>query len=139
MTSEDIVQIFSPRRVLLKRSVSATDLNLPGFAALNLRDTKSFSGNMDDIKSAPQKLMEKIKGNDDEIHFTDGIETKDIYNNDTIIVNREALFHGGKSYSINDIAFHWKKDCRMWLWKNAANTRKNKSVGDQIKAQLIKG
>lgn len=60
MTSEDIVQIFSPRRVLLKRSVSATDVNISSFAALNLRDTKSFSGNMDDIKSAPQKFMEKV-------------------------------------------------------------------------------
>lgn len=69
----------------------------------------------------------------------DGIETRDLYNNDTILVSRNALLYKGKSYSINDIAFRWKKDCRMWLWKNALEMKKNKSVGDHIKEQLIKG
>lgn len=69
----------------------------------------------------------------------DGIETRDLYNNDTILVSRNALLYKGKSYSINDIAFRWKKDCRMWLWKNALEVKKNKSVGDHIKEQLIKG
>lgn len=80
----------------------------------------------------------KIKRNGGEINFSEGIETKDVYNNVTIIVNRDALLYKGKSYSINDVAFRWKKDCRMWLWKNSCEMRKNKSVGDQIKAQLIK-
>ncbi|XP_066138614.1 uncharacterized protein [Euwallacea fornicatus] len=137
MASENI-QIFSPKQALLQKSASVAHISPPSLASLSLRDTKSFTGNINDIKSPYHRVIEKINGNDQEVRYCDGIETRDLYNNRTIIVKREALLHKGKIYTINDIAFYWKKDFRMWLWKNTYEKRKNKSVANTFKSQLIK-
>ncbi|KAF7269956.1 hypothetical protein GWI33_017046 [Rhynchophorus ferrugineus] len=110
---------------------------MPNMATLNLRDTKSVTCNMD----IPQKELEQIKitddGDDDYLQISSGIQTKDLYNNDIVLVNKEALIYQGKRYSINDIAFSWKKDCRMWLWKNSWELRKNKSVSDHLATKFV--
>ncbi|XP_066253885.1 uncharacterized protein [Euwallacea similis] len=137
MASEN-VQVFSPKQAILQRSASVAHISPPSLASLSLRDTKSFTGNINDIKAQYHRVIEKINGNDQEIRYCGGIETRDLYNNHTIIVKREDLLHKGKIYGINDIAYYWKKDFRMWLWKNTYEERKNKSVGDHFKSHLIK-
>lgn len=59
-----------------------------------------------------------------------GIATKDVGTEETIIVNEEILTHHGQTYTTNDIAWAWKKDCRMWLWKNDKEFMKNRSVAE---------
>lgn len=60
MTSENLIQISNPRRPILKRSASVTHLTPPSLAGLTLRDAKSFSGNMEEVKSTNGKFMEKV-------------------------------------------------------------------------------
>lgn len=48
------------------------------------------------------------------------------------------LHRGGKKYSVNEIAHVWKKDCRIWLWKNCEDFKKSRSVGEKLKSGLIK-
>lgn len=60
MTSENLIQISNPRRSILKRSASVTHITPPSLACLTLRDAKSFSGNMEEVKSPHCKFMEKV-------------------------------------------------------------------------------
>lgn len=60
MTSENLIQISNPRRPILKRSVSVTHITPQSLAGLTLRDAKSFTGNMEEVKSAHGKFMEKV-------------------------------------------------------------------------------
>ncbi|XP_030761135.1 uncharacterized protein LOC115886186 [Sitophilus oryzae] len=129
MTSEEILKCFNRKRIFLKRSISATGIDMPNITTLNLRDTKSVTCNME----TPQMKLNKSKKEEDDFDFHDAIKTRDIYSGDTILVNREALMYQGKKYNINDIASAWKKDCRMWLWKNTWEFKMHKSVGEKIR------
>lgn len=52
------------------------------------------------------------------------MKTTDVFTNETFIVKSDMLVYGGKRYTFDDIAVKWKKDCRMWLWKNEKKDRR---------------
>lgn len=66
------------------------------------------------------------------------IETRDAVTNEIVEIESGILQQGGKKYSVNEIAHIWKKDCRIWLWKNCTDFKKSRSIGEKIKAGLIK-
>lgn len=70
--------------------------------------------------------------------ISDEIETRDLTTNEIVTVKADILQHGGRQYSVNEIAHLWKKDCRIWLWKNCMEFKKDKSVGEKIKSGFIK-
>lgn len=55
--------------------------------------------------------------------------------NQIYLVKDEMLTYRGRKYSLNDIATRWKKDCRMWLWKNKLYKKKNRSL-DEIREKI---
>ncbi|XP_056638458.1 uncharacterized protein LOC130446307 [Diorhabda sublineata] len=134
---------FKSKSTPLKRSVSTTSLGLLFNQHLNLRDTKSYTGGMDDNKSTSSEDNEVT--NDKKTELTPKqnqyllnaeVETKDKSTNETVKVKTEILCQGGRTYSLNDLAYVWKKDCRIWLWKNCAELKLNKSIGDRMKSGL---
>lgn len=64
------------------------------------------------------------------------IETTDAVTNEIIKIESAMLQQGGKKYSINEIAHIWRKDCRIWLWKNCPDFKKSRSIGQKIKEGL---
>lgn len=66
------------------------------------------------------------------------IETTDAATNEIVNIESGMLNQGGKKYSVNEIAHVWRKDCRIWLWKNCIDFKKSRSIGEKIKAGLIK-
>lgn len=68
----------------------------------------------------------------------DEIETKDAITNEIVVIKDEVLKRGGKNYTINEIAHIWKKDCRIWLWKNCPELKRNKSVGEKVRLGILK-
>ncbi|CAG9863033.1 unnamed protein product [Phyllotreta striolata] len=136
---------FKTKLAPLRRSASTTSLGLLFNRHLNLRDTKSYTGGMDDTKSLSSDENEVIDRNTELITKTnayldlkDNIETRDKSTNEIVVVKAEILQQGGRTYSLNDLAYFWKKDCRIWMWKNSPELKNNKSVGDKIKTGLIK-
>lgn len=59
-----------------------------------------------------------------------GCVTKEVFSNQVFVVTEDMLIHRGKSYTMNDIATRWKKDCRMWLWKSKHTRRRNRSIAE---------
>ncbi|KAJ8926977.1 hypothetical protein NQ314_020602 [Rhamnusium bicolor] len=149
MTSDDNVLKkvnIKSKTTPLRRSVSTTSLGLLYAKQLNLRDTKSYTGGMEDTKSISSeenevkndKIGELVEKNIYKSPIKDEIETRDAVTNEIVIIKEEVLNHGGKNYTLNEIAHIWKKDCRIWLWKNCSELKRNRSVGEKIRAGLIK-
>lgn len=84
------------------------------------------------------KLGELIHRDVHKPSVKDEIETKDAITNEIVTVKDEALKCGGKNYTINEIAHIWKKDYRIWLWKNCPELKRNRSVGEKIRLGLLK-
>lgn len=59
------------------------------------------------------------------------MKTTDLLTNETFIVKANLLFYKGKRYTFDDVAVKWRKDCRMWLWKNT-NKKKNCNTLDEL-------
>lgn len=66
------------------------------------------------------------------------IETRDAITNEIVKIESDILHQGGRKYSVNEIAHIWKKDCRIWLWKNGTDFKKSRSIGEKMKSGLIK-
>ncbi|XP_044751903.1 uncharacterized protein LOC123311865 isoform X1 [Coccinella septempunctata] len=63
------------------------------------------------------------------------IETVDLATNEIVNFKENILNYQGKTYLLRDISYKWKKDCRMWLWKNRPST--HKEIGDLCNNQNI--
>ncbi|KAF2883937.1 hypothetical protein ILUMI_22229 [Ignelater luminosus] len=124
----------------IKKSLSTIRLSV-GSQNLALREAKSFTGAIEELKAATAK--DKSHGGSINCHeqiYTDvkpyksqidekGYETREVISNQIFLVKDEMLTYRGKRYSLSDIATKWKKDCRMWLWKSNKH-KKNKSLGE---------
>ncbi|XP_018574166.1 uncharacterized protein LOC108913164 [Anoplophora glabripennis] len=147
MTSDDNVSKkvnLKSKAAPLRRSVSTTSLGILYAKHLNLRDTKSYTGGMEDAKSVSSEENEVRNDKMGELIHRDRpsvkneIETKDAITNEILVIKDEMLQCGGKNYTLNEIAHIWKKDCRIWLWKNCPELKRNKSVGEKIRLGLLK-
>nr|CAH7730517.1 unnamed protein product [Callosobruchus chinensis] len=124
----------------LRRSVSTTSIGRLFATHLNLRDTKSYTTGMDETISTnsddgegkeDQKVAEGVTCY---LEGEDGVETRDVVTNEVLVVKKDAL----QQHTLNEVAYFWKKDCRIWLWKNCADFKSNKSVAEKLKAAIVK-
>ncbi|KAK9879527.1 hypothetical protein WA026_006597 [Henosepilachna vigintioctopunctata] len=122
----------------LQRSASFIEFGCTSSPNSNLRVTKSYTGimglklNSQETKGTQMNNNNNDNGNcgemledldsDDRV-----IETLDIFKNEIMLFKESLLNYQGRKYLINDISNKWKKDCRMWLWKNRADRR---NIGD---------
>ncbi|XP_023012071.1 uncharacterized protein [Leptinotarsa decemlineata] len=144
MTSDDIVSkklnFKSVKTTPLRRSVSTTSLGFILGTHLNLRDTKSYTGGTEDAKSVGSEENEVKNDKNGEItpnmFLLDDIETVDAATDKIVMIRMNILNAGNKHYSLKDLAYRWKKDCRIWLWKNSSEMKLNKSVGDRYRDQF---
>lgn len=63
------------------------------------------------------------------------IETVDLATNEIINFKENILTYQGKTYLLGDISYKWKKDCRMWLWKNRPTA--HEEIGDLCNNQNL--
>ncbi|XP_045470085.1 uncharacterized protein LOC123677550 isoform X1 [Harmonia axyridis] len=63
------------------------------------------------------------------------IETVDLITNEVISFKENILSYQGRTYLLGDISYKWKKDCRMWLWKNRPSMKQE--IGDLRNNQSI--
>ncbi|VEN58292.1 unnamed protein product [Callosobruchus maculatus] len=131
---------LKPKTTPLRRSVSTTSIGGLFTTHLNLRDTKSYTTGMDDTRStnsdegeveADKKVTEERTGC---LEGKDEFETRDVVTNEVLVVKRDAL----QQHTLNEVAYLWKKDCRIWLWKNCAEFKSNKSVAEKLKTGIVK-
>ncbi|XP_022914373.1 uncharacterized protein [Onthophagus taurus] len=124
----------------LRKSVSSIGFNT-GQPNLSLREARSFTGALEELKCGPKSTNfcshEHNINSNEQLHKSEidgtverGYVTKEIISNQVFLVRDDMLNYRGKRYSLNDIATRWKKDCRMWLWKNKLNKKRNRSVGE---------
>ncbi|CAH1983778.1 unnamed protein product [Acanthoscelides obtectus] len=122
----------------LRRSVSTTSIGGLFTAHLNLRDTRSYAGGMDDTRStnSDDEGVELDKNVTEERNRCpegkDEVETRDAVTNKVFLVKKEDL----QQHTLNEVAYLWKKDCRIWLWKNCAELKSNKSVAEKLKTGI---
>ncbi|XP_060529377.1 uncharacterized protein LOC132703879 [Cylas formicarius] len=137
MMPEDTVNVLNFKyQIPMRRSSSTSDLN--NRSRLNSSDLRATRSSAEASGAAHSEFfLQKIREMDLNDHVPGGIETRDLLTNEPVLVKEEALNYQGKIYSRNDIAYFWKKDCRMWLWKNCKEFKKNRSVAER-RIQLIK-
>ncbi|KAG5878489.1 hypothetical protein JTB14_010274 [Gonioctena quinquepunctata] len=145
MTSDDIVSkkinFKTPKTTPLRRSVSTTSLGLMFETHLTLRDTKSYTGGTEDVSSDEENEVKEDKIGElmtNIYSIKDEVETIDAATNEKYLVKTKILQKVDKNYSLNDLAYTWKKDCRLWLWKNCYEMKMNRSVAAKLKVELIK-
>ncbi|GJQ83838.1 hypothetical protein Trydic_g5696 [Trypoxylus dichotomus] len=123
----------------VRRSVSTIGFHT-AFSNLTLREARSFTGALEELRAcnrstsvcdaehvSPVRPDEHCKESEG---AENGYVTKEILSDQVYVVKDEMLTYRGRKYSLNDIATRWKKDCRMWLWKNKFCKKKNRSVGE---------
>ncbi|CAH0547900.1 unnamed protein product [Brassicogethes aeneus] len=140
MSSEDEIAIrklhSKTAKLFLRRSSSTTGIGDLFSKNLNLREARSDAGNVEDVKSVssneeePNLNYESPYKKDAISDDTKCIETEDMLMNRPVSISYSVLNFQGKKYTLNDIAHKWKKDCRIWLWKNNKQFKKNRSVGE---------
>ncbi|XP_072392567.1 uncharacterized protein [Diabrotica undecimpunctata] len=122
----------------LRGSRSTTSLGIIFNEKLNLRDTKSYSGQMDDTKSVssdeneitPRKTPDLSPRG--ELVMNEEIETLDRVSNKVVQIPAKKLLEGGRSHMLHEVAHTWKKDWRMWLWKNSPEMKSKRSIADRL-------
>ncbi|KAJ3633515.1 hypothetical protein MTP99_010456 [Tenebrio molitor] len=134
------------KNLILKKCASTNELGILNSTNLNLREAKSYAGAMVDTKlydSMPNQRYQNTKENCLELFCKDydiqrmdknAIATKDAVTEEVYYINEEFLMQKGKAYTASDIAWSWKKDCRMWMWKNNVDFKKNRSVAEMRKS-----
>nr|XP_008194368.1 PREDICTED: uncharacterized protein LOC103313275 [Tribolium castaneum] len=134
------------KNLILKKCASTNELGVLTSANLNLREAKSYAGAMVDTKlydSVPNQRHQNTKENCCELFCKDydtqrmdknSIATKDVVTDEVYYIKEEFLSLKGRNYTADDIAWTWKKDCRMWMWKNDVDFKKNRSVAEMKKS-----
>lgn len=123
----------------LRKSASSIGFTA-GLSTLTLRESRSFTGALEELRACTKSTkvsgpdqdspvrLEKVSRDNDGVE--NGYVTKEVMSNQVYLVKDEMLTYRGRKYSLNDIATRWKKDCRMWLWKNKFCKKKNRSLGE---------
>lgn len=117
--------LYKRRKNMLRKTVSSVGFS-PQYTTFDVREAKSFTGALDELKHLGQNKIEQglvchRRGKDGKCE--QGCVTTEIFSNQIFVVTEDMLNHRGKSYTMNDIAIRWKKDCRMWLWKSRAKRK----------------
>ncbi|XP_028137729.1 uncharacterized protein LOC114332191 [Diabrotica virgifera virgifera] len=131
---------FNPKQksTPLRRSRSTTSLGISFNEQLNLRDTKSYSGQMDDTKSVSSEENEITPRKTPDLSprgesvIIEEIETMDRVLNKIVRIPAKILLERGRSHMLHEVAHTWKKDCRMWLWKNSLEMKSKRSIADKL-------
>lgn len=130
----------------LKRSVSSIGFGNSIQHNTNLRGTKSFTGIMA-LRISSQETKGTQMNDDNNANNNAGycgeqepsedkvIETVDLITNEVISFKENILSYQGRTYLLGDISYKWKKDCRMWLWKNRPSMKQE--IGDLRNNQSI--
>lgn len=130
MDSDALKKSPTKTRATLKRSASTTDLGVVHLNNLNLREAKSYTLAM--AINASEDFAKETDQTALKSHYNQyEIETRDAVTNEPISIPDTILNWRGKEYPLQQIAYKWKKDCRMWLWKNGTEFKKNRSIMDQ--------
>lgn len=89
-------------------------------------------------KVETQQHNELVVKNPSKYPSKDVIETKDEFTNEAVVFKADILKQGHVCHSINEVAYKWKKDCRMWLWKNSVQMKVMKSMGYRMRTPASK-
>ncbi|XP_049822201.1 uncharacterized protein LOC126265284 [Aethina tumida] len=64
-------------------------------------------------------------------------ETRDIGTNTMVTMNGNILKSKGRCHTMHEVAYKWKKDCRIWLWKNDYQFKTKRSIAERIAEGMI--
>ncbi|XP_049822200.1 uncharacterized protein LOC126265283 [Aethina tumida] len=133
MSTEDLSPrkaLIKPGRLVLRRSVSETKIDSLFPFNLSLREAKSCNVSMEEIANKETSFTLEDLYKTEDPNDGEFFETKDMGANQMVTMKYDILNSQGRKHSLFEVAYKWKKDCRIWLWKNSDEFKRNRSVAE---------